>query len=186
MQTIQPVHMESADGPILGLLEILKSEQFAFFNEKGEMSNMVLTMAQSARTLDGYLQFHRMLTHGKLTSTFREQIALAVAQANHCQYSLAQHASRAAKLGMSKEEILASREGRANDLRGRVCLPFVQALVTRNGSVDVVDLRGAAFSDAEIVEVIAQVALNIFENTFAAVARLELDYPRAAQLAKAA
>jgi hypothetical protein len=34
--------------------------------------------------------------------------------------------------------------------------------------------------------VIAQAALNIFENTFAAVARLELDYPRAAQLAKAA
>jgi len=185
MQTIQPVQIENAEGPILGLLETLQSKQFAFLNERGEMSNLVRTMAQSAQTLDAYQQFQRTLTNGKLTAKLREQIALAVAQANRCQYSLAQHAARASKLGMTNEEILASREGRAADLKARVCLPFVQSLVTQNGST-VADLQDAGFTDAEVVEVIAQVALNIFENYFAAVAQIELDFPRVAQLAKAA
>lgn len=86
---------------------------------------------------------------------------------------------------MSNDEILTSREGRVSEGKTSACLPFVQGLVTQNGSNDVADLRGAGFTDAEIVETIAEVALNIFENYFAGVAKIDLDFPGVSRIAKA-
>lgn len=40
-----------------------------------------------------------------------------------------------------------------------------------------VELREAGYGDAEIVEIVAQVALNVFENYFNTVAQTELDSP---------
>jgi alkylhydroperoxidase family enzyme len=93
MQTIQPIRIENAEGPVLRLLEMVKSEQSAFFNEEGRLCNMIQTMAQAPRALEGYLQFERTLSYGMLGSQLAEQIALTVAQANVCEYSLARHAS---------------------------------------------------------------------------------------------
>ena len=40
------------------------------------------------------------------------------------------------------------------------------------------DARRAGLSDAEIAEAIANVALNVFTNSFNNAARVELDFPR--------
>ena len=80
MPIIQPIQTENAGDPTRWLLENVNGEQ-------GSISNMVLTMAQSPRTLEGYLQFNRALTGGKLEPKLREQIALTIAQTNHCDYS---------------------------------------------------------------------------------------------------
>lgn len=92
MQTIQSIPIENIDGSTRRLIENGNAEQGAISNA---ISNMVRTMARSPHVVQGYGEFRRALAGGELTAKLREQIALIVAQANHCEYSLAQHAAQA-------------------------------------------------------------------------------------------
>src|ERR1700677_2322555 len=179
MQTIQPIQMEDVNGSTLRLLEIVNAE-------RGDISNMIQTMAQSPRTLDGYLRFHRALAGGPIEAKIREQIALTVAQMNRCDYSLDEHAALAGHLGLSNEEILASREDRAEDGRTGAILKFARDLVVRSVQCSVVELREAGLDDAEIVDIIALVALNVFENWFNVAAQTELDLTKGTHVVRAA
>lgn len=179
MQTIQPIQIEDAGGSTRRLLENVSSE-------RADISTMVKTMAQSPRTLEGYLQFSRALNGGKLSAKTRELIALTVAQANDCEYSLAQHAWQAAQLGLTNDEILASREARAADRKAGAALKFARDLVIRSAECSTVGLRDAEYTDSEIVEIVAQAALNVFENYFNLVVRTDLDFPKVAPRVRAA
>src|ERR1700730_13839143 len=108
MPIIQPIQTENAGDPTRWLLENVNGEQ-------GSISNMVLTMAQSPRTLEGYLQVNRALTGGQPEPNAREQMPLTMARTNHCDYSLAQHPSGAGRLGLTSDEISASREALTED-----------------------------------------------------------------------
>jgi len=96
MQTIQPIQLENAGDATKRLL-------VAASTETGVSSNMMKTLAQSPRVLEGYLQFSRALAGGKLHQKVREQIALAVAQANLCEYSLAYHTTICTKAGSDRQ-----------------------------------------------------------------------------------
>jgi AhpD family alkylhydroperoxidase len=171
MQTIQPIKMIEASDSALRLLE----------GENGEYcaSNMLRIMAQSPRTLEGYMQFARGLAGSKIAPRIREQIALTVAQLNDCEYSLERHSSLAIQLGMTNTEILGSCEGRAYDRKAAAALKFARDLVLHTGESSAQDLRDAGFTDSEIIEVIGHVALNVFENYFNNVVRPDLDFPDA-------
>jgi uncharacterized peroxidase-related enzyme len=160
MQTIQPILMEDTTV------------------ERGDVSNMIKTMAQSPRALEGYQRFSRALAGGSIDAKVREQIALAVAQMNRCDYSLAEHAARASQLGLGNEEILANREARAENEKTGAILKFARDLVIRSGKTSVAELREAGLDDGEIVDIIALVALNVFENYFNVAAQTELDFPK--------
>ncbi len=179
MQVIQSIRLEDATDSARRLLENVN-------NDRSPASNMVKAMANSPLTLEGYLQFRRMLSGGQLAPRLREQIALTAAQANHCDYSLAQHAALAGCLGLTGEEILASRYGRASDEETAAVLRFADALVAREGDCSIVELRKQGYSNSEIVEIVAQVALNVFENYFNTVAQTELDFPKVERAARAA
>jgi AhpD family alkylhydroperoxidase len=144
------------------------------------------TIAQSPSALDGYLEFRGTLECGVLSATIREQIALAVAQANLCECSLAEHAYVAAQVGLTGEQFQASREARAPDWRTDAILRFVRDLVARRGQCRLVELRENGCCDAEIIEVMAHVALNVFENYVNDVALTELDFPRLERAVRAA
>ena len=53
------------------------------------------------------------------------------------------------------------------------------------GVEDIDQLRASGFSDGEITEIIANVALNLFTNYFNHVAGTEVDFPAAPALATA-
>jgi AhpD family alkylhydroperoxidase len=150
------------------------------------VSNMIRTMAQSPCALEGYIEFKRALHGGTLAASIREQIALTVAQENLCEYSLAEHAHLATGLGFTRDQIQASREARAADCKTEAILRFARDLAARRGRFSVVELRENGCSDAEIVEVMADVALNVFENYLNDVALTELDFPRIGRSARAA
>ena len=179
MQTIHPVKTENMSVATQRLLD-------AANEERGALSNMIKTLAQSPRALEGYLDLQKALSGSLLAPATREQIALAVAQANLCEYSLAEHAHRAAQLGLKGEQILESREARALDKRTDALLRFARDLAARKGEFSVVELRENGCSDADIIEVIAYIALNVFENYFNDVARTEVDFPKVARAAQAA
>jgi len=160
--------------------------QAVFSRERGLTSNMLRTIAQSPSALDGYLEFRSALQCGAVPAKIREQIALAVAQVNLCEYSLAEHAFVAAQLGLTREQIHASRDAHASDWRTDAILRFVRDLVARRGQFPLLELRESGCSDAEIIEVMAHVALNVFENYLNDVALTELDFPRLERAVRAA
>jgi alkylhydroperoxidase family enzyme len=53
--------------------------------------------------------------------------------------------------------------------------------VERRGAVtdqELAQVRGAGFSDAEIVEIIAHVAINVLTNYFNRTAETDIDFPK--------
>jgi AhpD family alkylhydroperoxidase len=175
MQTIQPIQNEQHDAQTQRLLDAVRGEL-------GLAPNMMKTMAQSPAALEGYLNLSGALANGVLDPQLREQIALTVAQANRCEYSLAAHVTLGRKAGLTEDRILASREACAADYRTDVALKFVRDLVISRGDLlaeNLRRLRDVDYRDGDIVEIVALAALNIFENYFNRVAGTELDFPKA-------
>lgn len=149
----------------------------------GMTPNLMKTLAAGPAALEAYLNFGAALGTGKLDAKFREQIALAVAQANSCEYCLSAHTAIGKMVGLKPEEIATSRESHSTDAKRDAGLQFVQALVVQRGMVSdqaVAQVKAAGFSDGGIAEIVANVAVNIFTNYFNYVARTEVDFPRVA------
>lgn len=148
----------------------------------GLVPNMMRTMGSSAAVLEGYLGLSGALGAGQLPAKLREQIALAVAQANGCDYCLAAHTLLGTKAGLAEGDVVAARRGDANDHRARAAIQFALAVLASRGGVGDSDLervRGAGFGDGEIAEIVANVALNVLTNYLNRVADTEIDFPKA-------
>jgi uncharacterized peroxidase-related enzyme len=147
----------------------------------GITPNMMATMATSPAVLEGYLQFSSALAAGSLSAQFREQIALAVAQANGCEYCLSAHTFLGSHAGLSGGEIALGRTADSEDAKRAAGLRFAQAIVVQRGAVSdaaVAAVKAAGYTDGEISEIIANVAVNIFTNYFNLIAGTEIDFPR--------
>ncbi len=147
----------------------------------GFVPNMMRTMAVSPAVLEGYLGLSGALAGGGLSPKVREQIALAVGEANGCQYCVSAHTAIGKRLGVAEAELAASRDGAPSDPKVEAALAFARALVERRGDVsdaDVARVREAGWSDPEVAEIVAHVALNVFTNYFNITAGTEIDFPR--------
>jgi uncharacterized peroxidase-related enzyme len=179
MPRIKPIESGSADGRTN---ELLEEARRAF----GRTPNMIATMANSAATLDGYLGLKGALQKGALSQDLRELISLAAAEVNACKYCLAAHSAAGKMVGLGDSEILASRSGESIDEKTRAALKFVRHLLVERGWIgdaDVADVRAAGYTDGEITEIVANVAMNIFANYLNHVAKTEVDFPVAPSLA---
>lgn len=174
MTRIQPVNPEQATPKAQTLLAGVKAKI-------GMTPNLMKTMAQSAAVLEGYLNFSGALSEGLLSPQVREQIALTVGQANACQYCLSAHSAIGKMVGLKPEEIAANRRATSTDAKTAAALRFAQELVVHKGLVEdeaLARVRAAGWSDGEIAEIVANVALNIFTNYFNHVAGTEVDFPK--------
>lgn len=152
----------------------------AIQKQLGMVPNMMRTMAQSATVLEAYLGFGATLRHGRLPTPLQEQIALAVAETNACDYCLSAHTALGRGVGLSDEQLIESREARASDPRAAAALEFARTVVEQRGDVrdqDLASVRTAGYSDGDIAEIIAHVALNVFTNYFNRAAHTEIDFP---------
>ncbi|QDU82600.1 Alkyl hydroperoxide reductase AhpD [Polystyrenella longa] len=155
----------------------------------GSVPNMMRAMGNSPAALGAYLSLSNELSKGSLTAPQREQIALAVGQANGCNYCLSAHSALGKMAGLTTDQIRDARLASAVDSKDDALLRFALKLVTNQGHVadsDLQSLHDHGFTDGDIVEVVAHVALNIFTNYFNHVADPEIDFPRAASLETAA
>ncbi len=183
MPRIPPIDPTSTPPEVQGTLATVKSKM------GGRIPNLVRTFALSPAALNGYLGFGAGVQNGSLSPQLREQLALVVAQANGCDYCLAAHTGSAKMRGLSGEEILRNRQGQASDPRQGAALQFALAVVERRGRVskqDVQALRDAGYSDADIIEITANVVYNILTNYVNNVADTEVDFPAAPALSSAA
>jgi uncharacterized peroxidase-related enzyme len=172
IETVNPTH---ATGKAKELLDGVKSKL-------GMTPNLMRVMANSPAVLDAYLKFSGSLGSGDLPAKTREQIALAVGQANSCDYCLSAHSAIGKMVGLSADQILDSRRGSSAEPTTDAVLRFARQLVDKRGLVSDADLaavRSAGWEDGAIAEIVANVALNIFTNYFNHVAETEIDFPRA-------
>lgn len=149
----------------------------------GMTPNMMRTMAHAPAVLEAYLGLSETLGRTSLSPKLREQIALAVGEANRCQYCLSAHTALGKMAGLSEEEVSDSRRGESPDRHTAAVLQFAGRIVTERGWVGDEDLaaaRAAGVTDAEVAEIVALVALNIFTNYFNHVAGTDIDFPEVA------
>lgn len=152
----------------------------AIQKQLGIVPNMMRTMAQSVPVLEAYLSFGATLRRGRLPVRLHEQIALAVAETNACDYCLSAHTALGRGVGLSNDELAASREAHAADPKAAAALQFARAVVDRRGDVrdqDLATIRAAGYTNGEIAEIIAHVALNVFTNYFNRAAHTDIDFP---------
>ena len=147
----------------------------AFTRELMEVSRGLLgpgfnfgpVLAHAPAVLEQYLNCRTALSRAALEAKQRARIALAVAEFLGSNYCLSAHCVSATFLGMSHEEIDGARQGFSSDPQTQALLSFVKALLRQNGAIQddlFHDLQNNGFTDGDIIEIVANVALNYFEN----------------------
>jgi len=150
--------------------------------------NMMRVMANSPAVLQGYLSFSGALAGGVLDAKVGEQIALAVGEQNACQYCVSAHTALGKMAGLSESESEAARGGHSASPKIQAALNFAHEVVAKKGlmtDADFAAVRAPGWNDAEIAEIIAHVALNIFTNYFNNATEVEVDFPKIALRASA-
>jgi len=147
----------------------------------GRAPNMVTIAAHSPAALEGLLGLFASLGKASLGPRLGEQIAIAVAQANGCGYCLSAHTAIGRMHGLSAGDLDAARRSAAGDAKAAAVLVLATEVNRSRGHVDDAALsaaRAAGVTDAEIVETVAHVALNVFTNYLNNVTEPEIDFPR--------
>ena len=146
----------------------------------GLVPNLHRALAHSPAALKAYDATVMALAAGALAPSHRERIAVATAARNGCGYCASAHTLLGRGAGLSADELTANLSGESLDARGQALLSFAGRLLETSGAVqdaEVAAVRAAGFSDAELVETVAHVALNVFTNTFNVLARTPIDFP---------
>jgi uncharacterized peroxidase-related enzyme len=176
MTRIATVAADQATGRAKELLDATQKQL-------GRIPNLYGSMAQSPAALDSYLAMRGALVKGVLNTKMKERIALLTAAVNDCNYCVAAHTFRGGKIGMTPEDLEATQKAQSSDPKDAAALRFVEALVQHNGKLPAAafnEVRSAGWTDEEIGEIVAHVALNVFSNYFNHVAEPELDFPAVA------
>ncbi len=146
----------------------------------GVVPNLFRLVALSPAALQGFLGLNGAL--GKaLDAKTRERIALAVAQINGCDYCLSAHSYLGLNLAkIDDAEIALNRQGASSDAKANAAVAFAAKIAKTRGRITDADLaavREAGFIEAQIVEIVAVVAENVFTNFVNIVAETEIDFP---------
>jgi AhpD family alkylhydroperoxidase len=147
----------------------------------GSVPNMAKTMANSPALVSGWLALSGALGGGVIPAPVRERLALAAAEYNRCGYCLSAHTfigSQVAKL--DPEEIERARHADSADAHVAALLALSDTIARGRGTVDDTALktaRAAGVTDAEIAEVVGNLALNILTNYFNILADTDNEFP---------
>lgn len=165
--------------------ETANAEQKALFaaiqSQLGIVPNFLKVFANSPDALKAFLGLHGIANGGSLDPQTRERIALALAQQNTCEYCLSAHTAIGRKAGLSTAEIEANRAGSSQDAKAAVAVKLARSLVEHTGDITTAELqeaRNAGYSDADIVEIITHVGMNILTNILGKASRVDIDFPK--------
>ena len=169
MARIKPIEINAATGRAVELLEELASRG-------GEPGPMVRAMANAPVVLRSYLDLNRAVKRGHIDRRVTERVNLAVHEWLGCAYCLAAHTRAARELGLSELDIELARQGTATDPKVAALVAYGQQLIAAPGEVtdeQVTGLREYGYTDEQIAEVVALVALQLLTGAFNLVAGIE-------------
>ena len=146
----------------------------------GVVPNLFRLVGSSPAALEGYLGLNGALGR-TLDAKTRERIALAVAQANGCNYCLSAHTYLGLNLAkIDDAEIARNRAGHSGDAKADAALVFARRVLETRGHVsdgDLAAVRIAGFTEPQVIEIVASVALNVLTNYVNNVAETDIDFP---------
>jgi uncharacterized peroxidase-related enzyme len=146
----------------------------------GMVPNLFSTFAHAPAVLHSYLAFSDAIGKGRLSAGEREVVALAVAQSNSCAYCLAAHTAIGKGAGLSDADVDAARRTGGTP-RNSALAALAKQLTNNRGRVsdaDFAQFKATGFSDGDVLEVVALVALNTLTNYVNHVADTDVDFPK--------
>lgn len=159
-----------------------QAELFGAINgQLGMVPNFLKIFANSPTALRAFLGLHSIAGEGSLDTLTKERIALALAEQNACEYCVSAHSAIGRKAGLSSAEIEANRAGTSQDAKAAVAVKFAKSLAEHSGAVttaELLEVRNAGFTDADVVEIITHVGMNILTNILGKASRVEIDFPK--------
>src|SRR5262249_24329100 len=143
--------------------------------------NPFRVISNSPAALQRHLGLHRAVSNGTLSPATRERIAIAVAEIDGCDYCLSAHTYIGRNLlRLDDAELAANRDGASNDPKADAAVRFAATVVRKRGRVNDDDIRAvklAGYDDATVVEIVQDVALNIWGNYLNEDAQSHIDFP---------
>ena len=79
-----------------------------------------------------------------------------------------------------RAEIAANRDGGSNEAKADAAVRFAAQVTRERGHIAEADLqaiRAAGYDDAQVIEIIQHVALNVWTNYLNVVAQTDIDFP---------
>ena len=171
--SIQPLTLENTEGAVHETLAGIKKTI-------GRIPNLYAVTAKAPTVLNNMLQGSQNLKSGVLDAKAAEQIAIAVAVANNCDYCLAAHTALGKMAGLNEQQLKDAQFGKANDAKTQAILDIALELNSTHGkhSADLTEVAmQAGLNETEILEVAGHVAQNILTNTINNVAQTDIDFP---------
>jgi AhpD family alkylhydroperoxidase len=145
----------------------------------GAVTKFVGVLAGAPAVLRAYTRMRSELRGGVLPLATRERIALAVAEHRHDSYSIAQHAKSARRAGLGLDEVSRARSFGSGDAKEAALLEYLQATLEADEGYPPhylhEEAREIGWSDEELLEAVAHLALNEFQSLIASAAALPKD-----------
>ncbi|MBZ9894609.1 MULTISPECIES: carboxymuconolactone decarboxylase family protein [unclassified Mesorhizobium] len=152
----------------------------AFTKNIGFTPNMMAAFAQSPIAFNSWATLLGSLSKALDVKT-RDSIGLAVSELNGCNYCLTVHSFTAEHMAkLSAEDIILARKGHANDPKRDAAVQFARKVIETRGHVGDADLnavREVGYTDANIIEIVALVAMYSLTNFFNNVFDHDKDFP---------
>src|SRR3954447_4990073 len=149
----------------------------------GFTPNMMAAFANSPIAFNAWAALLGSLSKALDVKT-RDSIGLAVSEVNGCNYCLTVHSFTAEHMAkLSADEIILARKGSASDPKRNAAVQFAKKVIETRGHVTDADLaavRAAGFSEANVIEIVALVAMYSLTNFFNNVFDPDKDFPAVA------
>jgi alkylhydroperoxidase family enzyme len=155
----------------------------------GAVSKFLGVLAESPSALRAYTRFRSELHSGGLPRATRERVGLAVAERRGDPYTLSQYARTARAAGLGLDEVARARNFKSSDEKETALMRLLQETLEHDKRPPhhlVEEAREAGWSDDEILEALAELALAEFESIIASAAELPQESSDPAVLRSAA
>lgn len=170
---LTPEHVPADSKPTLDM----------FAKNIGFTPNMMATFAQSPIAFNAWAALLGSLSKALDVKT-RDSIGLTVSEVNGCDYCLTVHSFTAERMAkLPAEDIVLARKGHAKNPKRDAAVQFARKIIESRGHVTDADLqavRDAGYTDANIMEIVALVAMYSLTNFFNNVFHPDKDFPAVA------
>jgi alkylhydroperoxidase family enzyme len=154
-----------------GSAPLIKSIQTA----GGAVSKLIGVLAGSPATLRAYTRMRTELRSGELPRATRERIGLAVAEWRNDPYNLSNYSRTARAAGLGLDEVARARNFTSSDEKEAALLALLRETLDPSERPPhhlVEEAREAGWSDEQILDAVAEVALAEFQSLISSAAAL--------------